>query len=50
MLFGGGAGIWYDFAKYFAFIADVNIIGAFKVGDQSGLNVDLQLGIGAHFL
>ncbi len=50
VLFGGGVGIWYDFAKNFAFIFDVNLIGAAKVGDQAGFNADIQLGIGAHFL
>jgi hypothetical protein len=49
-LVGGGLGIWYDFHKYLAFIFDVNILGAIGVGDQSGMNIDLQLGIGAHFL
>ena len=50
VLVGGGAGIWYDFQKYMAFIFDVNVIGAVGPGDQRGMNVDLQLGIGAHFL
>jgi hypothetical protein len=50
VLVGGGLGIWYDFHKYLAFIFDVNILGAIGVGDQTGMNIDLQLGIGAHFL
>jgi hypothetical protein len=50
LLIGGGLGIWYDFAKNFAFIVDVNLIGAVKLGDQTGFNADIQLGIGAHFL
>jgi hypothetical protein len=48
---GGGAGIWYDFASHFAFILDVNLLGAIGVSDrQSGFNIDVQAGLGAHFL
>jgi hypothetical protein len=49
---GGGAGLWYDVWKYVGLIVDVNVLGAIGVGPggQSGLNVDIQLGVGAHFL
>jgi hypothetical protein len=48
---GGGAGIWYDFAAHFAFILDVNLLGAIGTSDrQSGFNIDVQAGLGAHFL
>lgn len=51
MLIGGGAGIWYDFASHFAFILDVNLLGAIGTSDrQSGFNIDVQAGLGAHFL
>ncbi len=50
-LIGGGAGIWYDFASHFAFILDVNLLGAVGTGSrQSGFNIDVQAGLGAHFL
>ena len=50
-LLGGGAGIWYDFASHFAFILDVNLLGAVGTGDrQSGFNIDVQAGLGVHFL
>jgi hypothetical protein len=50
-LLGGGAGIWYDFASHFAFILDVNLLGAVGTGSrQSGFNIDVQAGLGAHFL
>jgi hypothetical protein len=48
---GGGAGIWYDFASHFAFILDVNLLGAIGTSDrQSGFNIDVQAGLGVHFL
>ena len=49
---GAGAGVWYDVWKYIGLIADVNILGGIGVGPggQSGLNIDIQLGVGAHFL
>jgi hypothetical protein len=51
LFLGGGAGLWYDFAQHFALIVDVNLLGALGVGSaQRGLNIDLQLGVGAHFL
>ena len=51
LFIGGGAGIWYDFASHFAFILDVNLLGAVGTSDrQSGFNIDVQAGIGAHFL
>jgi hypothetical protein len=51
MFIGGGAGIWYDFASHFAFILDVNLLGAIGTSDrQSGFNIDVQAGLGAHFL
>jgi hypothetical protein len=51
MLVGGGAGIWYDIGSHFAFIFDLNLLGAIGVGDrQSGANFDVQIGLGAHFL
>ena len=44
---GGGGGIWYDFASHFAFILDVNLLGAIGTGDrQSGFNIDVQAGLG----
>ncbi|HZS41253.1 MAG TPA: hypothetical protein VFF06_30700 [Polyangia bacterium] len=50
VLLGGGAGVWYDVAKHVALIADINIIGAIGAGgSQSGMNMDLQIGVGAHF-
>ena len=50
-LVGGGAGIWYDIASHFAVILDVNLLGAIGTGDhQSGFNIDVQAGVGAHFL
>jgi hypothetical protein len=50
-LIGGGAGIWYDVAAHFAVILDVNLIGAVGTGDhQPGFNIDVQAGVGAHFL
>lgn len=51
MFLGGGAGIWYDFASHFAFILDVNLLGGIGTSDrQSGFNIDVQAGLGAHFL
>ncbi|HEY1585443.1 MAG TPA: hypothetical protein VGH63_07110 [Polyangia bacterium] len=51
LFIGGGAGIWYDFASHFAFILDVNLLGGIGTGDrQSGFNIDVQAGLGAHFL
>jgi hypothetical protein len=51
LFLGGGAGLWYDFARHFAFIVDVDVLGAIGVGSgQSGLDIDLNVGIGAHFL
>lgn len=51
LFIGGGAGIWYDFAAHFAFILDVNLLGAVGTSDrQSGFNIDVQAGLGVHFL
>jgi hypothetical protein len=51
LFLGGGAGIWYDFASHFAFILDVNLLGGIGTSDhQSGFNIDVQAGLGAHFL
>ena len=52
LFLGGGAGLWYDVWKYVGLILDVNVLGAIGVGStgQNGLAVDLQLGVGAHFL
>jgi hypothetical protein len=51
MLVGGGAGIWYDIGSHFAFIVDLNVLGAIGAGSrQSGANFDVQIGFGAHFL
>jgi hypothetical protein len=51
LFIGGGGGIWYDFASHFAFILDVNLLGAIGTSDrQSGFNIDVQAGLGAHFL
>ena len=49
---GGGLGISYDVWKYIAVMLDVNVLGAIGVGPggQSGMNIDVQLGVGAHFL
>jgi hypothetical protein len=48
---GGGAGLWYDVASHFGLILDVNLIGAIGTGDhQSGFNIDVSAGVGAHFL
>jgi hypothetical protein len=48
---GGGAGIWYDIGSHFAFIFDLNLLGAIGTGaGQSGANFDVQVGLGAHFL
>ena len=54
-LLGGGAGMWVDIVKHLAFIVDLNVLGGVgtEVGGvvgQSGLNIDLQLGLGATFL
>lgn len=50
LLVGGGAGVWIDIWKYFAFVADLNLLGAIGVGGgQTGMNLDIQVGIGAHF-
>ncbi len=51
-ILGGGGGIWYDVQKYVALILDVNVLGGIKAGSggQSGLNIDVQLGVGVHFL
>jgi len=47
---GAGVGLWLQVWKYIALIVDANLIGAIGVGGgQSGLNVDLQVGIGATF-
>ena len=51
LFIGGGGGIWYDFASHFAFILDVNLLGGIGTGDrQSGFNIDVQAGLGVHFL
>jgi hypothetical protein len=51
LFLGGGAGLWYDFAQHFALIVDLNLLGALGIGSaQRGLDIDLQLGVGAHFL
>ncbi|HXU70108.1 MAG TPA: hypothetical protein VN947_12315 [Polyangia bacterium] len=51
LFIGGGGGIWYDFASHFAFILDVNLLGGIGTSDrQSGFNIDVQAGLGAHFL
>jgi hypothetical protein len=48
---GAGAGLWYDVASHFALILDLNMLGAIGTGDhQSGFNIDVSAGIGAHFL
>jgi hypothetical protein len=50
-LAGGGAGMWYDVASHFAVILDVNVLGAVGTGDhQTGFNIDVQAGVGVHFL
>jgi hypothetical protein len=52
LFIGAGAGVWYDVWKYIGLILDVNLLGGIGVGPggQSGLDIDLQLGVGAHFL
>jgi hypothetical protein len=48
---GGGAGLWYDVAKHLVLLLDVNLLGALGLGPaQRGLNVDVQIGLGARFL
>jgi hypothetical protein len=49
---GGGAGLWYDVAEHIALLLDVNLLGALGSGGaaQRGLNVDVQIGLGVHFL
>jgi hypothetical protein len=50
LLVGGGGGIWVDVHKYLALMLDLNLLGAIGIGDgQSGMNIDFQLGFGAHF-
>ena len=50
VLVGGGGGVWFDVAKHVVLLFDVNVLGAIALKDaQSGLNIDLQLGIGASF-
>jgi hypothetical protein len=52
LFIGGGAGLWYDVWKYVGLVVDLNVLGAIGVGPngQSGMNIDIQLGAGAHFL
>jgi hypothetical protein len=52
LFIGGGAGVWYDVWKYVGLILDVNLLGGIGVAGsgQSGMNIDIQLGVGAHFL
>jgi hypothetical protein len=51
LFIGGGAGLWYDVHKYIGLVLDLNVLGAIGVGNgQSGMNIDVQLGVGAHFL
>lgn len=51
-LVGGGVGLWYDMMKFYngglGFVTDLNILAA--VGEQFGVNFDLQIGLGVHFL
>jgi hypothetical protein len=48
---GAGAGIWYDIGAHFAFVLDLNLLGAIGTGGrQSGANFDVQTGLGVHFL
>jgi hypothetical protein len=47
-LMGVGTGFWVDLGHHVSFVTDFTLLGA--VGGQSGLNFDLQLGVGAHFL
>ena len=51
LLVGGGAGLWIDVQKYVALIVDVSVLGAIAAGDgqQSGMNIDVSLGVGVHF-
>ena len=51
VLVGGGAGLWIDVQKYVALIVDVSVLGAIAAGDgqQSGMNIDVSLGVGVHF-
>ena len=52
VLVGGGAGIWYDLTTFtnggVGLVLDINAM--FALGDQSGFNVDIQAGVGIHFL
>jgi len=47
---GGGGGVWVDVWKYIGVIFDINLLGAIGTGEgQSGMNIDLNIGVGAHF-
>jgi hypothetical protein len=48
LFIGGGAGLWIDVHRYLAFIVDLNLLGAIA-GGQNAMNIDLNLGFGAHF-
>lgn len=51
VLIGGGGGVLIEPVRHFLVVFDLNLLGAIKVGKtaNSGLNVDLQLGLGASF-
>jgi hypothetical protein len=50
LLVGGGVGIWLDVHKNVGLILDVNLLGAIGIaGSHSGMNIDVQIGAGAHF-
>jgi hypothetical protein len=50
VMIGGGGGLWLDVHKNVGLVLDLNLLGAISVGDgQSGMNLDIQAGIGAHF-
>ena len=55
LLLGGGAGLWYDVHPNVGLILDINLLGAINPTDNNssnvwnGMNLDIQLGVGAHF-
>jgi hypothetical protein len=54
LLLGGGAGLWIDVQKYVGLMLDLNLLGAIStdsndVRQQSGMNVDISLGVGVRF-
>lgn len=47
---GGGGGVWFDVHRYVALLIDTTLLGAIGSGaGQSGMNIDLQIGLGTKF-